>query len=201
MYIPKYFEENENKRIIAVANEYAFATVITSNEGVPTASHLPLIIEEKENQNLIVLGHMAKANEQWHHFKSNNEVLVIFQGPHAYISPSNYEGTGVPTWNYAAVHLYGLAEVFTNENKLRQVIESLTNKYEASQSTPWVPEYPSKMLDAIVGFEIKVNRIEAKFKLSQNRPKGDRNNVIHNLSSSADESVKGVARLMTENEL
>ena len=199
MYIPKHFEENDKEKIIELVNEYAFATLVTTNEGVPFASQLPLMIEDKDN--LLVLGHMAKANEQWHHFQSNNEVLVIFQGPHAYISPSNYEGYGVPTWNYASVHMYGVAKVFESENKLRKVIESLTNKYEKSQASPWVPEYPDKMLGAITGFEIKVNRIEAKYKLSQNRPEVDRKNIILNLSESGGESAKGVATLMGENEL
>jgi len=199
MYIPKHFEENEKKRIIALATEYAFATLVTSNEGIPMASHLPLMIDESKK--LLILGHMAKANEQWHHFKGNNEVLVIFQGPHAYISPSNYESPGVPTWNYASVHMYGVAETFGCESKLRRIIESLTNKYEKSQLAPWTPEYPAKMLGAIIGFEIKVNRIEAKFKLSQNRTEGDRKNIIINLSKSGGEFAKGVATLMGENEL
>jgi len=199
MYIPQSFEENDKKRIIALANEYAFATLVTSSEGVPFASHLPLMIEENENP--VVFGHMAKANEQWHQLKTNKKVLVIFQGPHAYISPSNYESPGVPTWNYASVHMYGEAEVLESESKLRWIIESLTKKYEKPQLTPWAPEYPAKMLGAIVGFKIKINCIEAKFKLSQNRSEGDRKNIIINLTRSGGESAKGVATLMRENEL
>lgn len=197
MYIPKQFEETDKNRIIALASEYSFATLVTTNEGVPFASHLPLLIEEHEN--LLILGHMARANEQCHHFNNNDEVLVIFQGPHAYISPSNYEGAGVPTWNYASVHMYGIAKLFESEDKLKYIIESLTEKHEKAQISPWIPEYPIKMLDAIVGFEIQVNRVEAKYKLSQNRPEIDRQNIVMSLSGSGSESAKGVATLMKEN--
>lgn len=198
MYITEAFKEKDRARIIALANEFAFASLITINEGVPSASHLPLLIESGEKT--IILGHMAKLNEQWKDLQEDNEVLVIFQGPHAYISPSIYEGFAVPTWNYTAIHMYGTAKV-VKKTKLKKIINSLTDKYEKEQETPWNPEYPEKMLDAIVGFEIMVNRIEAKFKLSQNREEGDRKNIIINLNKSGTESEIALAKIMEENEL
>jgi len=172
--------------------------LITVNEGIPSASHLPLLIED--NGKTIIFGHMAKSNEQWKDFQENKEVLVIFQGPHAYISPSVYEGFAVPTWNYIAIHMYGMAKVVRKE-KSKEIISSLTEKYEKAQQSPWHPEYPERMLDAIVGFEIIVNRIEAKFKLSQNRSEDDRKNIIIELNDSGTENEMALAKVMEENAL
>jgi len=198
MYIPEAFKEKDKTRIIAVANEFAFASLITVNEGIPSASHLPLLIED--NEKTIIFGHMAKSNEQWKDFQENKEVLVIFQGPHAYISPSVYEGFAVPTWDYIAIHMYGIAKVVRKE-KSKEIISSLTEKYEKAQQSPWHPEYPERMLDAIVGFEIIVNRIEAKFKLSQNRSEDDRKNIIIELNDSGRENNLALAKVMEENVL
>lgn len=198
MYIPVDFEVKEKNNIFEFINQYAFATLITTVNEVPFASHIPLLIENKED--FIISGHLARANEQWHHFKDDKQVLVIFQGPHTYISPSNYENAGVPTWNYTAVHLYGVVSLIENERRLIQIIESLTDKYEKSKLLPWIAEYSEKMLRAIIGFEITVTRIEAKFKLSQNRSEKDRLNIISNLSSSGDSDAIAVADLMSENE-
>lgn len=197
MYTPRHFEESDQARIIELVNKYAFATLVTVEAGLPSASHLPLMLENDEQLNIV--GHMARANDQWQHFQADAEVLVMFQGPHAYISPSNYEGAGVPTWNYASVHMYGVARLIEDENRLKAIIESLSHKYEKSQASPWVPDYPDRMLNAIVGFEIEVSRIEAKYKLSQNRPDADRQNIIANLSASSDTSETAIARLMQEN--
>lgn len=198
MYIPSHFEESDQARISELVNEYAFATMVTVKAGLPFASHLPVMAENDDRQTIV--GHMARANEQWQHFQANDEVLVMFQGPHAYISPSNYEGDGVPTWNYASVHMYGVARVVDDENRLKDIIESLSHKYERSQASPWVSDYPDKMLKAIVGFEIEINRVEAKYKLSQNRSAVDRQNIITNLSGSSDSSGKAIAKLMQESE-
>ena len=199
MYIPGVFKEKDKKRILSLIRENAFATLVTSREGVPFATHLPLLLEDGEQ--LVIVGHMAKANEQWQHFYEDQQVLAIFQGPHAYISPSNYEKKTAPTWNYAAVHMCGRPRLIDDEQQLRNIVESLSNKYEMTQSTPWVPEYPDALLNAIVGFEITIEKVEAKFKLSQNRPEGDRKRIIDTLSSSSKDDELGVARLMQENEL
>ena len=144
---------------------------------------------------------MAKANEQWTHFGNENDVLVIYQGPHTYISPSNYEEPGVPTWNYSAIHMYGKASLVNDELELRGIITSLSRKYERNREIPWVPTYPDKMLGAIVGFKVSVERIEAKSKLSQNRSERDRANIIANLKRSGSEGAIGVAKMMEANEL
>jgi len=199
MYIPKVFEETDKKRIIRLVEEYAFGTLVTCYEGVPFASHLPMMIEDSEG--FVISGHMARENNQWKNFEENIDVLAIFQGPHAYISPSNYESPIAPTWNYASVHLYGKCRIIEDETKLREIIESLTDKYEKHQASPWVPDYPDSLLKAIVGFELVVSRVEAKYKLSQNRPETDRKTIISKFSSTGNDDEKSIAVLMKENEL
>ncbi len=196
MYIPKHFRETDQAHIIALANEYAFASLVTVEAGLPFVSHLPVLIED--DGNLSIVGHMARANEQWRHFERNNEVLVMFQGPHSYISPSLYETAGVPTWNYASVHMYGVPSVVDDGIRLKQIVEALTCKYEKLQSTPWIPDYPETMLAGIIGFSVEVNRIEAKYKLSQNKSAADRKNIIACLSESGDTHAREMARLMRE---
>jgi len=196
MYIPKHFAETDLARITELVNTNGFATLITVNEGLPVANHLPLLLDN--HASLKLSGHMAKANEQWQHFTGNTEVLAIFQGPHAYISPSSYKGHGVPTWNYAVVHMYGVATLVEDENRLQAIIETLTQKYEQLQTSPWSPDYPTRMLQAIVGFEIEVKRVEAKFKLSQNRSAHDRQSIIANFSASGNTSKVEMARIMQE---
>ncbi len=199
MYIPPIFSEKDEKRIVELIHDYAFATLIScDDEAVPFATHLPLMLEHADEWK--IYGHMAKANPQWQHFSQDREVLAIFQGPHAYISPTNYQNPIVPTWNYATVHLYGTAKVIGEESKLREIIESLSDKYEKHQASPWIPKYPDKLLDAIVGFELTIKRVEAKSKLSQNRPVEDRQTIINTLDNSSNDNSRGVAKLMRENE-
>ncbi len=111
------------------------------------------------------------------------EVLVIFQGEHAYVSPSWYSAPGVPTWNYQAVHVYGRVNLFTCAERLASVVDSLTEKYESVFETPWQPEYKASLLSAIVGVEITISEIQAKYKLSQNRPEQDRVAVAKQLDA------------------
>jgi len=196
MYIPKHFEEHNRDRIIDLARDYAFATLVTVKDGAPLANHYPLLIEDSDN--LTILGHMAKSNEQWKHFDGKHESLVIFQGPHTYISPSNYEGPGVPTWNYSVVHMIGKGRVIDDKKTLINIIESLTEKYEASQEPPWTLQYPDSMLDAIVGFELVVERIEAKYKLSQNRSETERKIIINNLGKSTNDNARRIAKMMSD---
>ena len=198
MYVQKQFAEQDRDKIIALVNEYSFSTLITCHEGEPFVSHLPLLVDEREA--LYLSGHMARANEQWQHFQENSEVLAVFQGPHTYISPSHYETPGVPTWNYAAVHMYGRCRLLEEPNDVKYLISELTNKYEKSQPQPWRADYPDRLLSMIVGFEIEVVRIEAKFKLSQNRPQSDRRNIIDNLAESQSEGELGIVKLMSGNE-
>jgi transcriptional regulator len=199
MYIPKAFCEDDIYTLHKFMREYSFATLITEHEGVPFASHLPFILKAQRGPNGTLLAHMAHANPQWHDFDKAQEVLVIFQGPHAYISPSWYEvELSVPTWNYAVVHAYGLPRLLEDEEELYTLLKTLIQTHEANFEKPWAfplpDDYVQKMMRSIVGFEIQVTRLEGKFKLSQNRTATERENVIDALQESSD--TKAVAELM-----
>jgi transcriptional regulator len=145
---------------------------------------------------------MAKANAHWKSMKEGEESLVIFHGPHAYISPSLYEiRESVPTWNYAAVHVYGEPTLFSDEEGLKDTLHRMIDTFESSYMAQWSElsdEYRSRMMKHIVGFEIKAKRVEAKFKLSQNRTKGEQTRVIQSLSDSQDSNISGTAELMEQ---
>jgi transcriptional regulator len=198
MYLPAHFEENDRQRILTLVERYGFATLVTTGDEGPFASHLPLMLEDR--QGFVLSGHMARANRQWRHFQGGREVLAIFHGPHAYVSPTHYASPGVPTWNYAVVHMYGKAEIIEDEEQLKQLLETLTHKYEQTASSPWAPDYPDKLLSAIVGFQISVDRMQAKSKLSQNRPAQDRSNIIDGLSSAESDNARALAALMRAND-
>jgi len=202
MYIPKAFREDDTVTLHKLMREYSFATLITQQEGVPLASHLPFLLDAERGASGILLGHMARANTQWRTFEEDQEALVIFQGPHAYISPSWYEAElSVPTWNYAVVHAYGVPRLIEDKTVLYKLLQTLVETYEAGFEKPWAfeslpDEYVQKMMQAIVGFEIPITRLEGKFKLNQNRPVSDQARVATALSENRDELSTGVAALM-----
>ena len=196
MYLPKHFEEHDQTEILRFIEALAFGTLVTVDAGVPFASHIPFLLEQGET--LMLSGHLAKANPQWQHLAANSQVLAMFQGAHAYVSPTWYEGAGVPTWNYTAVHVYGKVRVIHDADWLREKVERLSAQYEGSSETAWLPSYPAKMLEAIVGFEITIESLQAKYKLSQNRSAADQRNVMQALDASEGENERGVAALMAK---
>ena len=158
------------------------------------------------DRGLLLQGHIARANPQAADLDRGAEVLAIFPGPHAYVSPSWYAaGPAVPTWNYASVHAYGTARAISDREWLRDLVDRLSQRHEAREAAPWrmrdlPPAYLESMLGGIVGVEISVNRLEGKFKLSQNRPAGDRPRIVAALEQRADEGSRGVAFLMRKRE-
>ena len=201
MYIPDAFRETDRKALHQLMRQNSFATLITINGGAPLASHLPILLDSDRGDYGTLSGHMARANPQWRDFSDGREALAIFQGPHAYVSPSWYEThPSVPTWNYAVIHAYGTARLIDDRSELRKLLQASVQFYESGFEKPWAFELPEKfvekMMDMIVGFEIPISRIEGKFKLSQNRPPADRNRVKQTLENSADPLAKAVAELM-----
>lgn len=211
MYIPNHFREADRDKLLAFMRENSFAILVTQYAGAPFATHLPLVIEA-EADNVVLKGHVAKANPQWQGFVFDNialtqplskgegsesGALVIFHGPHAYISPAHYENKqSVPTWNYIAVHAYGVPRIVDAKEAM---LDAMMAQYEPAQLEQWhgqSEKYKAGMLAGIVAFEIVVTRLEGKTKLSQNRPEGDRRRVIESLSQSADPTIKGVALQM-----
>ena len=188
MYIPSAFKIDKTNELMQIMRENAFATVITTDENnLPVATSLPFLIQQDADK-IILKAHFAKANPQWKHLEKNAQVLVIFQGPHCYVSPSWYKSPGVPTWDYVTVHAYGPAKLFQDSEQLRELIETLSDKYESKQEKPWKAEnnYPDKMLNAIVGFEICVQELKGKVKIGQNKSGEDLHGVIDGLKNSSD---------------
>ena len=186
MYIPAHNRIDDRGKINAFIHAYGFATVINSDGERPFASHLPVLLDEASGQ---LRSHMARANPQWKQFSPEKEVLCIFHGPHAYISPSWYaDSHTVPTWNYGAVHVYGRPALVDNPDALKQIVVDTTEKYEALMPEPWrLPlsaEELGRMLKAIVGFTIEITRVEGKFKLGQNKTPADREGTVRGLANS-----------------
>ncbi len=200
MYLPDHFKESDPERLAALIRNYPFGMLVTVHEGLPFVSHIPFLYERRDNSVSLLVGHVAKANPQWQDLAQNQTALVVFQGPHAYVSPSWYGSPGVPTWNYAVVHVYGKARLVEDEEAIERLVERLTAVYESEQSNPWKPDLSgarrTKLLEMIVGFEIEVQEIQGKYKLSQNRPSEDQRSVINQLSQSP--LTHKVAKLMKE---
>jgi transcriptional regulator len=184
MYMPRHYQETRSEALHGLVDAYPFATVVTHADGELTANHLPF-----ERVGEVLHGHVARGNEMA--ALDGAPVLVIFRGPHGYVSPNWYltkheTGREVPTWNYAVVHVHGRLKVIEDATWLRALLERLTDRHEASEPAPWhvsdAPEdHIEKSLRAIVGIEIAIERIEGKFKLSQNHPERNRLGVIAGL--------------------
>jgi len=201
LYVPEFNRVEDNALTLAFLQANPFATVISNTEAGPFATHIPILARQIDGQ-LHLRGHVAKANPHWKSLGSDQGSLVIFQGPHAYISPSLYEiRESVPTWNYAAVHVYGKGAVFIDEGQLKQLLLEIITRFDFPYLEQWSSfseQYQNRMLQHIVGFEIVATRVETKFKLSQNRTRTEQENVIRALASSSDSAAAAVAAIMRE---
>jgi len=198
-YNPRHFRETDSARLYALIRKHPFATLITVEDSVPVVSHLPFILNEQSGTHGTLYGHMARANRQWQTFAEEQEVLVIFHGPHAYVTPSWYaEDLNVPTWNYAVVHAYGRPRIFEDMAEFYRVLSEQVQTYEAPFAQPWQFTLPDdfvqqKML-GVVCFALEITRLEGKFKLSQNRPEEDPVHVAAMLEEDAE--TREVSELM-----
>lgn len=200
MYIPKHFQLNDEEMIYDFIKEYSFATLFSQHNGEPYATHLPLTLNKGENA---LYGHFARPNEQWRDI-GNQQVLVVFQGPHCYISPSWYETSmAVPTWNYVSIHIYGRLEVIENQKIIFDSLNDMVNKYEKPDSSYNLNEIDSRFIEGmtkgIVAFKINITKIEAKAKLSQNHPVERQQLVIKQLENSSEQNNLQIASLMKKN--
>ena len=200
IHIPGHFAEHDLARLQALVRVHNFATLVSAHQGEIQVSHLPFLLDANGRT---LRAHMARANPQWRTFSPEREVLVIFHGPHHYVSPAWYAShPSVPTWNYAVVHAQGRPTLIEGRERLAALVRELVMHHEAASSEPWrmnLPaDYQDRMLSAIVGFEIAITRLEGKFKLSQNRPSADRPLVIEELERLGSDDALGVAALMRE---
>ena len=193
MYIPSHFRESDERVLAEFIDAYAFGTLVTIERGVPFASHVPFL-HDREARTLHA--HVARANPQWQHFATRPDVLVMFQGPHGYVSPTWYAEPGVPTWNYTAVHVYGRGRVLDDAAATGRHVEKLAARFERGSAAPWVPEYDPRMLAGIVGIEIAIGEIQGKFKLSQNRSAEDRAGVVARLEGRGGDESTALAKLV-----
>lgn len=201
MYIPRTNLITDKNEILAFMRNHSFATVITATQEQPTASHLPITIYERE-ENIILSSHFSRANKQWTSIEGSNN-LVIFNGPHAYISPANYTSSpNVPTWNYIAVHAYGYGKIITEPEQIMKALDKMVDNFESAYRNQWdnfPEEYKTKMAKGIVAFEITVTNLQAKKKLSQNRSNVEMKNIIDSLSESMDSNERSIAEYMKKN--
>ena len=198
MYIPSFNKFTNQQEAIAFMQRYSFATMVTVKDGFPMATHLPFLVQQM-GEKLILRSHFAKSNPQAAD-SIDQRVLVIFTEPHAYISPKNYEKTeSVPTWNYLAVHAYGKCTLPESETSKAELLKETINYYEADYLKQWesLPDdFKSKMMKGIVAFEIDVDDLQAKSKLSQNRSEKEQENIISNLSQADHSNEREIAGYM-----
>lgn len=199
MFVPHLFRNTSAEEVKSFITANAFAILVSQSSNKIIGAHIPLLLTDDGEY---LEGHISRGNPIWKTFE-DQEVLCIFQGPHAYISSSWYDHINVPTWNYIAVHVYGTAKIIEGE-VLFESLERLVNKYEASSKNPMTMErmtraYVEKEMKGLVGFQIKINSVEAAYKLSQNRDSKNHEAIIEQLNELGDPQSKAIAAAMKNN--
>lgn len=201
MYIPDLYKNENQSEIEHFLHENGFAILINQTDGKLWGTHTPLFLE-KQNDKLILSGHISAENPQAQSLKNNDEVLAIFNGPHTYISPSWYDHENVPTWNYIAIHVYGNLRLLNYDETVAS-LKNLVDKYEKKQENPIrvedLSEKTMRQARGILAFEIEITDIQAKKKLSQNRDDKNHQSIINHLEKSGDNSDKEIASEMRKN--
>ncbi len=202
LFVPSAFAEQDTASLHDFVQSHDFATLISPDGKDPWITQLPLLLDRGRGPLGTLEGHLARANAHWQRIVESGEVLVLFQGPHCYVSPSLYlTHPSVPTWNYASVHAHGIARTVDDASRLRSIVHALVQHSERNRAKPWEmelpPEYMEGMMRGIVGIEIELVRLQGKFKLSQNRPAEDRRRVLDALADGPPHE-REVARLMQD---
>ncbi len=199
MFIPNYYKNENIEEVKNFLNENSFGILISQSNGKISGTHIPMELDKDENGEDVLVGHIAKANPQTKNLKDKEEILAIFNGPHSYISPSWYQKENVPTWNYIAVHVYGKVKIIEGK-ELLESLKKLVDKYEQNSENPVSVEKMSsrtlKQINGIVGFSIKINEIQAAYKLSQNREETDYHNITSELEKVGDSNSISIAEEM-----
>jgi transcriptional regulator len=208
MYVPPHFVEDDKAALHRAIRETRLATLVTLGSEGLEASHVPILLDEGEGPFGVIRGHLARANPQWRRASAETPGLAMFLGPDAYVSPNWYAtkretGKVVPTWNYLAIHAYGRVEFFEDAERLRAIVTSLTQRHEGRRERPWaVTDAPEDYIQAqfrgIIGFRLPIDRLEGKWKLSQNRPEVDRRGVIEGLEGEGGALESAIAQRMKD---
>ena len=195
MYVPPAFREERPDILNAAMAAAGLATLVTVTANGPFASHLPLLLDPEDGPHGVLHGHIAKANPQWRDTLANMPALAIFAGPDGYVSPSWYaskqeHGRVVPTWNYVTVHAIGQVEYFEDAERLHRLVSRLTDLREAARAQPWAvddapADFVAAQLRGIVGVTLRIDRLQGKWKLSQNRPAADQLGVLAGLEEAS----------------
>lgn len=201
MYIPSAFAETDAAKLFDFIEANSFGLLVSHLDGQFFATHLPLLLDRDGKPRGNVLGHMARANPQWREL-SGQDVMVVFNGPHVYISPTWYESENVvPTWNYVAAHVYGKCEL-VDDQETAAIVERYVSFYERSMPRPWTIDtrqpFFEKLVRMVVGFRVEIARVEGKFKLNQNHPVERREKVVRHLSAQDNADAQAIARLMAD---
>lgn len=199
MFIPNFYKNENIEEVKNFLNENSFGILISQVDGKISGTHIPMELDTDENGENVLVGHIAKANPQSKYLKNEEEILAIFNGPHSYISSSWYQKESVPTWNYIAVHVYGKVRIIEGE-ELLESLKKMVDKYEQNSENPVSVKRMSsrtlKQINGIVGFSIKINEIQAAYKLSQNREDTDYHNITSELEKVGDSNSIGIAEEM-----
>jgi transcriptional regulator len=201
LYVPRHFAAADRAAIARLLHDHPFATLVTPAAPEPLVSHLPLLCVADREPHGTLIGHFARANPHAA-AAAAGESIAVFHGPHAYVSPSWYEepSGAVPTWNYAVVHAHGTVELARDDAETRAILDALVARFESPRVAPWrlglARERLDAMVGAIVGFRMKVRRLDAKFKMSQNRSPGDRARVASALAAEGHADAEATAAWM-----
>ena len=191
MYTPTHFTEEDPETLYAFMQQYPFSTLVTHHASGPMASHIPVEVTKSASQDSIhIVGHVARSNSHWELFESPTPSLFIFHGPHEYISPAWYQSSSlVPTWNYAVVHAYGRPRLIEEPEEVRLLLDRLVGQFENQRPDPWINNLDEDLMErlqaSIVGFDCKVETLQGKFKLGQNRRVMDQKGALAGLESEA----------------
>jgi len=201
LYVPRHFEPDERAAAARLMHDHPFATLLTPGDREPDISHVPLLLQPSCEPHGTLIGHVARANPHWKRF-AHAETIAVFHGPHAYVSPSWYAEPAamVPTWNYATVHAHGVVDVVDDAAEARRILEAMVHRFESRREAPWELAMPearvAALVGAIVAFRMRIRRIDAKFKLPQNRSRDDRSRVIAALEADEHPDAAATARWM-----
>jgi transcriptional regulator len=200
VYLPESFRVSDREACFDLIEGFGFATLISWSSTDPVVSHVPLLLDRDSVDEGRLVGHVARANPHWKRFDGAERALAIFQGPHGYVSPSWYvTHPSVPTWNYAVVHVYGAPRT-VDADRTWGILKRLIDKYEGGRRQAWKPDLPPEFVEenlrAIVGFEMPIARLEAKFKLSQNRDAADRDGALAGLMGEGDARSRELGEFM-----
>lgn len=200
MFVPPAFSEHDLSKLHQFIVQNSFGMIVSQVDGLPFATHIPVLLRPAEGRYGALVGHFARANPQWEQI-AGQTAMAVFTGPHAYVSPTWYEAEHVvPTWNFTAVHAYGRVELIEGGEPLLDILRDSVRAYEHGMPRPWTLDvsgtFVERMMGQIVGCRLDIERIEGKFKLSQNHPVERRRKVIRSLEGQGDENSLAIAKLM-----